>query len=124
MLILYKTAVAPTTTSMLKILLPIMLLTAMALLPVRAEAMLTAASGALVPNATIVSPIIIDGIFNLLARSLDPSTKKSAPLIRRTKPTTNNIMLSMFILHSSYLSLIIKLRLYVSSFLKLMQFLI
>ena len=51
---------------------------------------LTAHSGRLVPIATIVSPIIIDGTLNLLATDELPSTKKSAPFIRSTKPITSN----------------------------------
>ena len=47
---------------------------------------LTAHSGKLVPIATIVSPMIIEGTFNLFATEELPSTKKSAPLINNTKP--------------------------------------
>ena len=71
-------------------LLPITLLTAIALLPVIEDVMETAASGALVPNATIVSPTIIVGILKREAILLAPSTKKSDPLIKNTNPTSNN----------------------------------
>jgi hypothetical protein len=74
---------------MLNRLLPITLLTANALLPVSDDVMETAASGALVPNATIVSPTIIVGIFKIEAMLLAPSTKKSDPLIKNTNPTIN-----------------------------------
>ena len=61
--------------------------TAISLLPAKDAVALTASSGALVPNATIVSPIIILGTRNILATDELASTKKSAPLIRRTNPT-------------------------------------
>ena len=47
---------------------------------------LTDASEALVPIATIVRPIIIDGIPNILATDMHPSTNISAPFIRSIKP--------------------------------------
>ena len=86
---LLSSAAIPITISMLNKLLPITLPTAMALLPVHEEVMETAASGALVPNATIVRPTIIVGIFKSEATLLAPSTKKSDPLIKNTKPTSN-----------------------------------
>ena len=67
-----------------------MLLTARALLPVSDEVMETAASGALVPKATIVKPTIIVGIYKMEAILLAPSTKKSDPLIKNTNPISNN----------------------------------
>ena len=51
---------------------------------------LTAVSGREVPIATIVRPMMIDGTFSFLAMLELPSTKKSAPLIRNTKPTIKN----------------------------------
>ncbi len=60
-----NTAQAPQTTIRLKILEPTTLLIAMVLLPFKAAAMLTAHSGALVPMATMVRPIIIVGIRSL-----------------------------------------------------------
>ena len=80
----------PTTTSPLKMLDPMTLLRAISLLPLSAALMLTEASGALVPMATIVSPMITLGTRRSRAREELPSTKKSAPLIRSTKPTTNH----------------------------------
>ena len=80
----------PHTTIRLKILEPTALPTATPVLPDNAALMLTAHSGRLVPIATIVSPIIMDGTRSLLAMLELPSTKKSAPLINRTNPITNN----------------------------------
>ena len=79
----------PITISILNKLLPITLLTAIALLPVSEDVIETAASGALVPRATIVKPTIIVGIFRRDAILLAPSTKKSDPLIKNTNPTIN-----------------------------------
>ena len=47
-------------------------------LPLIAAEILTAASGALVPKATIVKPMIIGGILKNLARPDEPETNKSA----------------------------------------------
>lgn len=80
----------PTTTSPLKILEPTMLLMAISLFPDRAALMLTDASGALVPIATIVRPIITLGTLRILAREELPSTKKSAPFTRSAKPIISN----------------------------------
>ena len=87
---LLSSAAIPITISMLKRLLPITLLTAIALLPVNDDVMETAASGALVPNATMVKPTMIVGILRCEAMLLAPSTKKSDPLIKNRKPTSNN----------------------------------
>ena len=54
--------------------------------PLIAALMLTAASGMDVPIATMVRPITICGILNLFAMLEAPSTKKSAPLAKNTKP--------------------------------------
>ncbi len=80
----------PITIKMLNMLLPITVLTASALLPVMEDVMETAASGALVPSATIVNPTIIVGIFKSEAMLLAPSTKKSEPFIKNMNPTINN----------------------------------
>lgn len=80
----------PITINRLNMLLPITLLTAIALLPVMEDVMETAASGALVPSATIVNPTIIVGIFKSEAMLLAPSTKKSEPFIKNMNPTINN----------------------------------
>ncbi len=79
-------AQTPTTISMLKIFDPTMLLTAMSLFPEIAAVILTEASGALVPIATMVSPITALGTRRILARDEPPSTKKSAPLIKNANP--------------------------------------
>ena len=81
-------AQTPITTIRLKILDPIALLTANVLLPASDAVTLTAVSGRLVPMATIVSPIMMDGTEKRLAILELPSTKKSAPLIKRTKPAS------------------------------------
>ena len=52
---------------------------------------LTASSGALVPKATIVRPMIMLGTLRSFAREELPSTKKSAPLINNRKPVTSHI---------------------------------
>ena len=57
--------------------------------PLSAAEMLTAASGALVPIATMVSPTTSCEIPNLEAMPDEPSTKKSAPLISIVNPTAN-----------------------------------
>lgn len=49
------------------------------------------ASGALVPMATMVRPMMTLGTFRIPAREELPSTKKSAPLIRSINPTSNNM---------------------------------
>ncbi len=71
-------------------LLPRMLPIAMPVVPANAAEMLIAASGALVPNATMVSPMTICGIWNFSAMPDAPSTKKSAPFIKIKKPATIN----------------------------------
>ncbi len=80
----------PTTTRPLNMLEPTMLLMAISLLPDIAALMLTEASGALVPIATIVRPIITLGTLRILAREELPSTKKSAPFTKRAKPMSSN----------------------------------
>lgn len=88
---LCRNAQIPTTTSPLKIFEPTTLLMAISLLPASAALMLTEASGALVPMATMVSPMMTLGTFRIPAREELPSTKKSAPLIRSINPTSNNM---------------------------------
>ena len=75
---------------------PITLLSAIALLPFRAASILTAASGALVPNATIVRPITTEGTLSFLATCEAPSTKKFAPPTRHTKPIISQIYTIIF----------------------------
>ena len=57
-------AQTPITIKILKTLEPITLLSAISLFPVIPAVILTAASGALVPSATMVSPMTVDGTFN------------------------------------------------------------
>ena len=83
-------AAQPTTASRLKILEPMMLPRDIPLLPFIPAVMLTAASGALVPMETRVRPMMIEGIFSNLAIEEEPSTKKSAPLISKTKPISKS----------------------------------
>ena len=70
-----KIALAPQTTIKLKMLLPTTLLMAKALLLAKEAVTLTAHSGRLVPMATMVKPMIIEGIRNFFATELAPSTK-------------------------------------------------
>lgn len=88
---LCRNAQIPTTTRPLKIFEPTTLLMAISLLPASAALMLTEASGALVPMATMVRPMMTLGTFRIPAREELPSTKKSAPLIRSINPTSNNM---------------------------------
>ena len=104
-----STAQTPMTTIRLKILEPMTLLTASSLLPVSEADTLTAVSGSDVPMATMVSPMMIDGTCSLFAALELPSTKKSAPLISRTKPMTrqtstraNGALLMKFSMFSSF----------------------
>ena len=85
-------AVQPTIINVLKILLPTTFPIAISALPFRAEETLTASSGADVPNATMVSPITIEGIRNRLATDAAPSVSPLAPIrMRRRPPTRSNI---------------------------------
>ena len=88
-------AAVPTTPRILKMLLPTTFPNEIALVPANAEVMDTAASGALVPNATIVSPTITVGILKLYATLLAPSTNMSAPFIKSTKPIMSKIICIM-----------------------------
>ena len=80
-------ALAPRTTSVLKMLEPTTLLIARAFSPARAELIETEASGRLVPIATMVSPMMIVGTLRVFAILDEPSTNQSAPFISITKPT-------------------------------------
>ena len=84
------TAQTPSTISRLKMLEPVTLLRAISFAPLTAAEVLTANSGALVPNATMVSPMITLGTRKVRAKAELPSTKKSAPLISATKPSSSN----------------------------------
>ena len=70
-------------------LLPTTLPSAISLSPPAAAPMLTASSGALVPNATTVRPMITGESPLRAARRDDPRTSDSAPTTRATTPTTN-----------------------------------
>ena len=65
---------------------PMALLMAREFCPLREAVIVTEHSGRLVPIATIVIPIISVGTRSRLATLTLPSTKKSAPFIRSTKP--------------------------------------
>ena len=62
-----------------------------ALLPFNAEMTFTTSSGAEVPKATMVSPITILGILNLLAITEAPSTREFAPKTKKTTPISKII---------------------------------
>ena len=79
----------PSTPRRLNIFEPVTLLRAISFAPLSAAEVLTASSGALVPIATIVRPMITPGTLKFFARAELPSTKKSAPLIRARKPTAS-----------------------------------
>ena len=85
-----RSADTPMTMSRLKMFDPTILPSEMSLFPVRPAVMETAVSGALVPIATIVRPITMEGTRRIQAMEEEPSTKKSAPLSRRRKPTSSN----------------------------------
>ena len=59
--------------------------------------MLTAASGALVPIATIVKPIIRLGICRARAKEDAASTNHPAPLTSKAKPNSKAIYIVKFI---------------------------
>ena len=82
-------AARPKMTRMLRILLPTILPMVISALPLTAAAILTAASGALVPIATIVRPITSCGMPKRMAIPAAPSTNQSAPLPSITKPKAN-----------------------------------
>ena len=71
-------------------LLPMTLPIKMSVLPVMRELKETASSGAPVPKATMVRPTRSLLTLKLDATEEAPSTSQSAPLMRRTKPTTNS----------------------------------
>lgn len=73
-----------------KILLPTMFPIVIPAFPFNAELILTAASGILVPMATMVSPTTSWGIPNRSAIPDAPSTNQSAPFTSIKKPNTSN----------------------------------
>lgn len=58
--------------------------------PLKLEETFTTNSGAEVPKATMVNPIIKSETLSLFAIEEAPSTNKSAPLMRKTNQITNN----------------------------------
>ena len=64
------------------------LLNAISFEPESAAVVLTASSGALVPSATIVSPIMRPETLKRRASDALPSTNTSAPLTSAAKPTS------------------------------------
>ena len=84
-----KTAQDPRTQSRLKRFDPTTLLRAISLECRSAAVVLTASSGALVPSATIVRPMISPDTLNFLAREALPSTNRSAPFTRAANPAAN-----------------------------------
>ena len=89
-------AVQPTIISVLNILLPTTLPMAMSALPLRAEDTLTVSSGAEVPNATIVSPITMEGIRRRLATEAAPSVSPLAPRRMIINPPIRNSIFMFF----------------------------
>ena len=83
-------AVQPTMRSVLKILLPTTFPTAKSAVPLIAESKLTKNSGAEVPAATIVKPIIICGIPKREAMPTAPDVSLSAPQSTTPMPATSN----------------------------------
>ena len=96
-------AAVPRIRNIFRILLPRTLPIEISALPEIAPVILTAASGALVPIATIVRPMISSEIPNFLAKPEAPSTKKSAPFIRNINPTISSaVFLASSIASSSF----------------------
>ena len=85
------TAVIPSIIRMFKILLPTTFPTVIPAFCCMAAVTLTAASGILVPMATIVSPITSWGIPSFFAIHAAPSTNQSAPFTRNRKPASKII---------------------------------
>src|SRR5699024_8282872 len=81
-----------------KILLPTLLPMEISELPLIAAIILTVASGALVPKATIFKPTSNGEISIKWAIADAPSTKKSAPFINKTNPITSNISAMIYLL--------------------------
>ena len=100
-LIGWMMAAMPMRSKTLMMLLPITLPTRISVLPLASEENDTANSGAPVPKATIVRPT--RSLLTLKFEAIEeaPSTRKSAPLISRTKPmirsrTCDNVSICMF----------------------------
>ena len=82
----YTILATPKINKALKILLPITLPKTISPLPASIDFIDTANSGALVPKATIVSPIKTLDTLKLFAKEEAPSTKISAPFIKIINP--------------------------------------
>ena len=87
----YMAAEIPSMCRMLAILLPITLPMAISELPLTLETRLTSSSGVEVPKDTMVNPITRSDNPNFFPKEIEPRTKKSAPLIRITKPSKNRM---------------------------------
>ena len=84
----YTRAAAHNTSQVLAIFEPITFHKASSVCPLRAESTFTKSSGALVPNATIVSPITSGEIQKRAARAEAHDTNMSAHLIKIISPTS------------------------------------
>ena len=85
----YMAAEIPSINKMLAILLPITLPMAISEFPLKLETRFTKSSGVEVPKETMVNPITRFDNPNFFPREVEPRTKKSAPLIKTTKPSKN-----------------------------------
>jgi hypothetical protein len=93
----------PRIKKVLAILLPKIFPMAISALPLQLAKILIINSGTEVPKATMVSPITSEDTPNLRAKEEAPSTKKSAPFIRKIKPKTKNNQLdNIFKLYTEY----------------------
>lgn len=82
----------PITSMVLTMVLPITLASTISSFPDSRPWNEINSSGALVPKATMVSEMIILGIFKFKDVEAMPSTKRSAPFIKRMKPMTTDNM--------------------------------
>ena len=89
-LIGWMVAAIPIRSRMLTMLLPMTLPRSISVLPEAREEMETASSGAPVPKATMVRPINCLLTLKLAAVEEAPAISQSAPLIRKTNPTTKS----------------------------------
>ena len=83
-------AETPTMSMAFIVLEPTTLPTARSGVSLRAETTLTKSSGAEVPAATMVSPMMISGTFSLRASEAAPSVRRSAPQRTSATPMTMN----------------------------------
>ena len=90
-------AVQPTIINVLKMLLPTTLPMAISALPLRAEDTLTVSSGAEVPNATMVRPITMGGMWKRLATEAAPSVNPLAPRRMRINPPMSSNIFMVFL---------------------------